>query len=89
MINYKLVYIKWLDSYGVGAKWEELDDIHDEPYYCCSVGWLVGDGENTKTIVPHIAPENKKIGSDSFGCGDMAIPVRSILEIKELKLEDE
>ena len=27
MNNFRLVKIKWIDSFGVGSSWESLDDV--------------------------------------------------------------
>ncbi len=86
MIEFKLVYIRWVDSFGVGSVWEELNDIKDEAHCCYSVGWLVGDGDNVKVLVPHISPKNESLGCNLTGCGDMAIPVSAIVEIKYLEV---
>lgn len=80
----KIVKIEWIDSYGAGSSWQELDDIKDIQHTCISIGYLALDGDKVKVIVPHISPENKEIDSALQGCGDMAIPVKSILKITEL-----
>ena len=81
----KLVKIEWVDSYGAGSAWQEIDNIQDIKHVCISVGYLAFDGKNIKIIVPHISPENKDIDSTLHGCGDMAIPCRSILKMINLK----
>jgi len=81
----KLVKIEWADSYGVSSSWEEISDIKDIKHVCISVGYLALDGDNIKVIVPHISPSNEEIGSCLQGCGNMSIPVQSIIKITELK----
>ena len=80
----KLVKITWVDSYGVGQDWKLTSDIKDEQHKCISVGYLAGDGDNVKVIVPHLSPANEAIDSEERGCGDIAIPVSAILSIVEL-----
>lgn len=84
MIDYRLVYVQWVDSYGVSSSWKSLDDAKDERHIIHSVGWLVKDGENVKVIVPHISPANDKISSDEYGCGDMSIPVSAIVSMYDI-----
>ncbi len=81
----KIVKIEWVDSYGVSPTWESIDNIKDIPHKCISIGFLAFDGDSIKVIVPHLSPENKDIGSELQGCGDMAIPVVSIISIVDLK----
>ena len=53
----KLVLIEWVDS-GGSSGWMELKDVPDS---CCpvlSVGWLVHDSRDTKTIVSHKGGED-------------------------------
>lgn len=80
----RLVKIEWVDSFGVGTRWESLDNIIDENHICISVGYLALDGKNIKVIVPHISPANDIIGAVETGCGDMSIPVCSIIKITDL-----
>ena len=80
----RLVKIEWVDSFGVGSGWESLNNIIDESHICISVGYLAMDGKNIKVIVPHISPANDIIGAVETGCGDMAIPVSSIIKITDL-----
>ena len=80
----KLVKIEWMDSFGVGTSWESFDNIIDEGHICISVGYLAMDGKNIKVIIPHISPTNDIIGAAETGCGDMAIPVCSIIKITDL-----
>ncbi len=83
--KYKLVCIKWADSFGVSSTWVEIgDDLPNEPHYCYSSGWLIKDGKHIKIIVPHLSPENEEIGARLTGCGDMSIPTSAIIEMKTL-----
>ena len=65
----KLVLIEWLDSHGTLNGWQVVEDLENksEPLKCQSVGWLFYDGDDCKTIVPHLAgnesnhPEFRKV----------------------------
>lgn len=81
----KLVYIKWLDSYGCSSTWTPLHTEKVEPLYCQSVGWLMYDGDDCKTIVPHISQESHT-ETEQQGCGDMTIPAAAIIELIPLRL---
>lgn len=80
----KLEYIHWVDSFGVGASWDEIDDMLDLDAIvtCHSVGWVAKETKDYVLIVPHWhdkqqVGENRRVNES--GCGDMAIPKRSIL----------
>lgn len=76
----KLVKIDWLDSKGIINEWEYIDEIEPlKPCICTSVGYLIDDTDDYKTIVQTI--------SDSQLIGRMTIPACSIKEIVEIKGE--
>lgn len=81
----ELVLIEWQDSLGCSSNWQPLGDCAPEPFVCRSVGWLLYDGKDTKVVVPHIHNENES-GIASQGCGDIAIPSRSILRMVKLTI---
>lgn len=75
-------WIEWIDAFGCSSSWQELDDdCRPKPMICRSVGWLFRDDKDYKVIVPHVAdvPNGYK-----QGCGDMAIPTQSILQMYDL-----
>ena len=74
----RLVYIEWLDSHHT-AGWRS-DEAATEPVVVRSVGWLVHDGANAKTIAPHMTNE-----TPSQRCGEMTIPSITIVRLKELR----
>lgn len=76
----KLVYIKWIDAYGASPSWEELPEDNIESLYCESVGWLARETDKYIVIIPHVHFGSGE--SDPQGCGNMAIPVVSIIERK-------
>ena len=73
----RLVLIEWLDSHRSDG-WH-TDDPATKPVHCRSVGWLVYDGKDAKTVAPHMTNENTP-----QRCGEMTIPTVAILRIKEL-----
>jgi len=85
MTGYRLVLIEWCDSIGVSSDWIPIGEPRDcAPLVIQSVGWLVLDGEQIKTIVPHLHPTDEDKGAVESGCGDMTIPVCSIKSITDL-----
>ena len=75
--NRKLVLIDWLDSHYVPG-WH-TDEPSEEPLYCRSVGWLIHDGKDAKTIASHITNEETSQRS-----GEMTIPTKAITRMKTL-----
>ena len=51
------------------------------PLLCRSAGWLIHKDERCAVIVPHVILEEE----ERQGCGEMAIPARSILRIVALR----
>jgi len=75
----KLVYIEWVDSCGDSSRWRELDDIKkDKPVLIRSVGWLLAETQESKTIVPHLSDSD-------HGQGEMTIPKSAIKKFRVLK----
>jgi hypothetical protein len=78
----KLVLIEWIDSLGCGSSWEKLEHAQPRIAHCRSVGWLLHDGDDCKTVVPHVAPDQGTVKAQ--GVGDMTIPAVAIIRIIEL-----
>jgi hypothetical protein len=73
----KIVEIEWIDSKGITSDWEFKDDIKSlEPCLCKSVGYLLDDNENYKTIVQSDSSEQV--------LGRLTIPKESIKKLKTL-----
>lgn len=72
-----LVLIEWVDSH-YRAGWTS-DDSESAPLVCRSVGWLVHDGDDAKVLSAHVSKEESP-----QRCGDMTIPSRAILQIREI-----
>ncbi len=73
----KIVEIEWIDSKGVTSDWEYREEIKPlKPCIITSVGILLDDNENYKTIVQSI--EKTQV------LGRLTIPTESIRIIKEI-----
>ena len=75
----RLVFVEWLDSCR-GDGWESLKVKKKEPLKCFSVGWLISDDRDQKTLMPHIDAE------ETQGCGRMTIPTSSIIRMDDIDL---
>lgn len=80
----ELVLVEWVDSFGCSPNWQRIEGIENlKPLRCQSVGWLVHQDDHYIVVVPHLSASDQP-HVDQQGCGDMAIPQRSILTIKSL-----
>ena len=69
--NIELVQIEWIDSKGIISNWEFIEDIEPlKPCKCISVGYLVDNNKEYKTIVQSL--------SETQLIGRMTIPTCSI-----------
>ena len=74
----KVVKITWIDSKGITSEWEFKEDIKPlTPCLCVSIGWLLDDNEEYKTIV--------QSDSDNQCLGRMTIPACSIKNIEVIQ----
>ena len=89
MSDYRLVYVRWRDSFGVGASWSETAGLTSTAHHCLSVGWLVSESEDAICVVPHMSPANEETEAVEQGCGDMTIPRSAIVEITDLKRSEQ
>lgn len=76
----RLVLVEWIDSYGCASSWEHFANTQPKVMTCKSVGWLLHDNDDCKTIVPHIADDPDQ------GCGDMTIPAKAITRMVDLQV---
>src|SRR2546425_96866 len=83
----KLVYVEWLDSYGVGSHWTSVKNIKTPDLTCKSVGWLISEDETTICVCPHITQDDHDV-ADYAGCGEMHIPLVAIVRLVELSIPD-
>ena len=73
-----LVLIEWLDSVGGTPEWEHREGIEPlTPAQCCSVGFLLEDGEDYKTLAMTI--------SDTQVQSRLTIPTAAVTKIERLK----
>ncbi len=83
----KLVYIEWIDSDGSDkSEWKFIHEFDKSGLQICqSVGWMLHDEKDYKTILHNIAGF---LNGDKTkqGCGELTIPVSAIRKIKEIKL---
>ena len=71
-----IVLIEWVDSKGL-TSWEHLDDIETmPPCICYTVGFLLDDKEDYKTVVLTL--------SETQILGRLTIPAGCIKSIKKL-----
>jgi len=77
MVIGKLVLIEWKDSQYVPG-WHR-DDPPIVSLRCRSVGWLIYDGQDSKTIAAHVTDED-----DPQRSGEMTIPTGSIIMVTDL-----
>ena len=73
----KIVLTEWVDSKGL-TNWEDLDGLEAmPPCICHSVGFLLDDNKDYKTIVLTLSEEQVR--------GRLTIPSRCINSIKKLE----
>lgn len=73
----QLVMVEWSDSHGVTSCWERIDEVEPlAPVPCVSVGFLIDDRSEYKTLV-------QTIGGEQI-LGRITIPEGSILRIRRI-----
>jgi len=76
----KLVFVEWLDSnYRAGWTSEAVQEVPAELMRCFSIGWLLNDGKDTKTISANVSADLIQ------RCCDMEIPTRAIVRMQVLR----
>lgn len=81
--DFRLVLIKWVDSYGSSSTWAYLEGYNPAPMLCRSVGWLIHDGEDCKVVVFHLS-QHSQPNAGQQGCGDMTIPTLAVLTVADV-----
>jgi hypothetical protein len=67
-MNHKIVIINWLDSKGITNQWEYIEDIEPlKPCICESIGFLIEETEEYKTIAQSIN-ESQILGRTTIPC---------------------
>lgn len=74
-----LVVIDWVDSFSHDP-WTYDVQMEEEDKRCRTVGWLVWDGKDSKTIASSITYE-----TPPQKCLQMTIPIRAITKLKVLQ----
>lgn len=78
-----LVMILWEDSTRPTPAWQWVSQSRAQtPVRIRSVGWLIHDDDDAKTIVPNLSQPDDD--GDRQMCGGMIIPTRAILRIEKL-----
>lgn len=78
----RLVYVEWEDSYGCSSRWQPLAGLQPEPMICRSVGWLAYRDKRHVVVIPHLTKQEP----NTDGCGDMTIPVKTIVKLVYLHI---
>ena|SRR3990167_10087770 len=87
MSSCPLVMIQWEDSAQPISSWSYLSDFEPKPVIrCASVGWLIHDGEDVKSLAPNMGGlENENNMQVS---GIIQIPARCIISVHNLEEPD-
>jgi len=80
----RLVLVEWVDSFGCSSSWAPLEECEPKALTCRSVGWLIHDGDDCKTVVPHLVSNHPEVRDQ--GCGDMTIPASAVRKIVDIEL---
>lgn len=84
MAEYRLVLIEWVDASRLSDGWMDLKDIPEPyPHTCVTVGFLVRENEQGKTLVPTIGDIEHKGNRHTYG--GMMIPTSAIVSEKRLR----
>jgi len=83
-INLPLVMVEWVDASRLSNSWMDWADIPD-PYLhrCVTVGFLAGENESGKILVPTIADIGHEDNRHTYG--GMLIPRSAIISQRRLK----
>jgi hypothetical protein len=79
--GFPLVMIEWVDSAQPISSWQWIDEMPEPSLTICrSVGWLVYDGEDVKSVAPNlsVSDDNAQVS------GVIRIPTRCIIRIAQL-----
>ena len=81
--NYRLVLIEWEDSARPDPDWRWMSDFGKPSIMKCrSVGWLVHDGDDVKSLVPNRGQYQDEESDQA--CGLIRIPTRSVIRTVRL-----
>ncbi len=84
MKGYPLVLVDWEDSAQPISSWQWLEEGEfSKAIKCRSVGWLVHDGDDVKSLAPNVGDMDNEDSRQVSGV--IRIPARCITKIKVLK----
>jgi hypothetical protein len=77
-----LVKVTWIESAEPYSGWERITTLEaPASLECVSVGFLVSDGKQSKTVAPHVtSPMDER----TQGCGIIVIPTQAVVSIEKL-----
>ncbi len=80
--KFPLVIIAWEDSSQPVAAWQHLADMEKPSVVKCeSVGWLIHDGDDVKSLAPNMGDADS---DNAQASGVICIPARSVLNVVTL-----
>ena len=81
--DWPLVLVRWVDSAAPDTGWIRLRDYRGiASMECITVGYLISDSDEIKTIAPHLAfPDDEE---HCQGNGIMVIPDQAVLSVERL-----
>ena len=78
-----LVFIEWEDSAQPIPGWQHLSQFTPKPVVkCTSVGWLIHDGDDSKTLAPNMGGLESENNVQVSGV--IRIPARCVIRVVEL-----
>lgn len=84
MTDCPLVMIEWEDSLQPVGAWTHLAGYKPAPMMrISSVGWLIHDGEDTKSLAPNIGGLEDECSAQVTGV--IQIPARCVVSVQKLK----
>jgi hypothetical protein len=86
-LNWPLVQIRWLDSSSPRTGWVRLNEWEGVgSLECVSVGYLIAEDKDSKTLAPHLAyPDDK---DQCQGNGIIVIPCGAIVSVDPLSINE-
>ncbi len=76
----QILMVKWIDSYGVTARWEDLSEYKAELLTCFTVGFKIYEDEDVICVASNYSAAT--VGTPDQVNGVMVIPKKSILAIE-------
>lgn len=85
----RLVYVEWVDSAAMHG-WHSLEDIRADATLAViqSIGWLINDTDECKTLVGHMHMDIPQNGVTRFASDPLTIPSVVIRRMVDLAVPD-